>query len=99
MYIDSWQLFLLSFAVGVLASIVIAVIIAICFYNKWLKDKKESEEKNATSDLMTRLCFVLLVKGLISDSDRDWMLNKIEFSEWKKLAEAELNNDKDSWYM
>ena len=48
---------------------------------------------------MTKLCFVLLVKGLITDSDRDWMMNKIEFNEWKRNIEDEINNNDKDWYM
>ena len=99
MYIDTWQLFLLSFATGILASIFIAVIIAAVLYNKWYKERKEAEDRSNQHELMTKLCFVLLVKGLITDSDRDWMMNKIEFDEWKRKIEDEINNNDKDWYM
>lgn len=97
MYIESWQLFLLSASVGILFTIIGAVIISLCLYKKWFKEKQKAAETDSNNALITKLCFVLLAKGLISDSDRDWMLDKIEFSEWKKAIEDELN-DKDGWF-
>lgn len=89
----------MAFAIGILFCILVAVLLSAVLYKKWYKAKEKETEKNVNNELMTKLCFVLLAKGLISDSDRDWMLNKIEFSEWKKITEDELNDNKDGWFM
>jgi len=97
MYVEAWQFSLFAFATGVLVSIITLVLITALVYKRWLKAKEAEAEKQSNHDLMTKLCFVLLVKGLISVSDRDWMLDKIEFSEWKKNVENEINQE-DSWF-
>lgn len=97
MYIDSWQVLVFGIITGVLLCIILSVITLVIIYNKRLKSAQKEAEKASYTELFTKLCFVLLAKGLISDADRDWMFDKIQFSEWKKSIEDELNGE-DNWY-
>lgn len=113
MYLEPWQVFLGGCVIGTLISFIVLTLLVMNLINKIgvkgihiqqiVDSSADEEEKNSSElDILTKLSFILLNRGCISDDDVEFMMDHITFEEWKKLVEAEIaemgkhdNNESD----
>lgn len=100
MYLEPWQVFLGGCVIGTLISFIVLTLLAMNLINKigvkgihiqQIMDSSadEEEENSSELDILTKLSFILLNRGCISDDDVEFMMDHITFEEWKKLVETE----------
>ena len=59
------------------------------------KISSEYDNKDKGSDLVAKLCFILLAKGYLDEIDNDFMLDKTTFNDWKEHVEESLSEDEE----
>lgn len=51
--------------------------------------QNEVQRQSNSSDIVSKLIFILLTKGFLSDADNYFMLDKMSFTEWKESIDRE----------
>lgn len=108
MVLEPWQVFLGGCLIGALISfIVLTALIVNTIGRIGIKGihlqnlnnddfEEDTDEEQSEADLLARLSFILLSRGLITDDDIDFMKDNISFDEWKHKIDKEIDNMKES---
>lgn len=91
MYIAPWQVFAGGCVIGTLISFIVLATIIFRAIGKigFIKMQNDVQRQSNSSDTLSKLVFILLTKGFLSDADNYFMLDKISFKEWKESIEKE----------
>lgn len=91
MYIAPWQVFAGGCVIGTLISFIVLSTIIFRAIGKigFIKMQNEVQRQSNSSDIVSKLIFILLTKGFLSDADNYFMLDKMSFTEWKESTEKE----------
>ena len=96
MYLEPWQVFLGGCVIGTLISfIVLTALIFNLIERIGIRGIRIQENPKPESDLISKLCFILMAKGYIDDVDNDFMLDKTTFNDWKEHVEKQLAESED----
>lgn len=108
MYFEPWQVFLVGCIVGTLISFIILSIIVIntigrigfrgihIQYPQTQAQAEQKEPKDKENDINAKLSYILFTRGFITQSDIDFMLDKITFDEWEEALSTEIDDLKSS---
>lgn len=103
MYLEPWQVFLGGCVIGTLISFIVLTAFLIKMIGqigiKGIRISEQEDKDKVETDLISKLCFILLAKGYLDDIDNDFMLDRVAFNLWKEHVEEELaeleEEDKD----
>lgn len=91
MYIAPWQVFAGGCVIGTLISFIVLSTIIVRMIGRigFMKLQNDTQPQSRSNDLVSKLVFILLTKGFLSDADNYFMLDKMSFTEWKESIEKE----------
>lgn len=102
MYLEPWQVFLGGCVIGTLISFIVLTVLIINVIGrigiKGIKFSDISGSDMNDTDLVAKLSFILLARGVVTQDDLDFMTEKISFREWKDTVDItveDIDDDKD----